>query len=118
MTAPEHIATARRMLELSDQLLADGDKMLAAEALWGAAIHAVNAVAMQRNLRHGKYSQKFAVVRRLSGGRNDLTEGFLTARRALHVYFDKGHLTDRQLFEGMETVKDFVSRTLYMAENT
>ena len=117
MIASEHIAVSRRMSELSDQLLVDNDKMLAAEALWGASIHAVNAVAMQRNLRHGKYSQKFAVVRLLSGGSNDLTEGFLTARRALHVYFDKAHLTDRQLFESMETVRDFVSQTLAMAEN-
>ena len=117
MIASEHVATARRMSDLSDRLLADNDKMLAAEALWGAAIHAVNAVAMQRNLSHGNYRRKLAAVRLLSGypdGRTDLTEGFLMARTRLHVYFDKAHLTDQQLLASMDAVRDFVTRMLAM----
>ena len=119
MTSGEHRATALRLLELSDRLLADDDKILAAEALWGAAIHEVNAVAILRGLPHGKYSHKLAAVRTLSSGPEgtlDLTEGFLTARTRLHVYFDKAHLTDRQLFDSVSTVKRFVRSMVRIAE--
>ena len=120
MTVEEHLATALRLMELSDQLLSDDDKILAAEALWGAAIHSVNAVAIQRGLHCGKYSHKLAAVRTLSNsldGTLDLTGGFLTARTRLHVYFDKAHLSDRQLLDSVETVKRFVNEMLSIAAN-
>ena len=120
MTVEEHLATVLRLMELSDQLLADDDKMLAAEALWGAAIHAVNAVAILRGLPYGKYSHKLAAVITSSGSMqetSDLTGGFLTARTRLHVYFDKAHLADQQLLDSVETVKRFVNEMLAIAAN-
>ena len=121
MTVKDHLATVLPLMELSDQLLADDDKILAAKALWGAAIHTINAVAILKGLPCGKYSHKLAAVRSLSGspqGTLDLTGGFLTARARLHVYFDKVHLSDRRLLDSVETVKQFVNGMLDIARNS
>ena len=114
MTPEEHRDIAERMLVQSDNLFAS-DKVLGAEALWGAAIHSVNAVAMQKGIPHGQYRHKAAAVRRIAEEHHTddfLVEGFAAARNNLHVYFDKLHLNDHRLLTEREIVRDFVNRML------
>lgn len=85
--------------------------------MWGAAIHSVNSVAMQRGWNHGKYGHKMAVVERLASeyADNGLVDGFLAARRQLHPNFDKGFLSDVQLQNACRVVERFVARMLEIA---
>ena len=50
MTSAEHIETAKQFLADSDREFLDGDELQASEKLWGAASHAVMAIAEQRGL--------------------------------------------------------------------
>ena len=114
MTPQEHREIAERLLTTSDSIFAN-DKVLGSEALWGAAIHSVNAVAMQKGLRHGQYRHKAAAVRRIAEDHRAegiLIEGFAAARSHLHVYFDKVHLRDDDLLRHRAVVREFVSQML------
>ena len=62
MLTQNHAVTAQEFLEASDQEFASGDHLQASEKLWGAATHAVMAVAQQREWPHR--SPPFAEKRR------------------------------------------------------
>lgn len=51
MQEPQHLEAAATLLALSEREFAGGYELLAAEALWGAAAHAVIAHAQRRNWR-------------------------------------------------------------------
>ena len=119
MIFPDHGSIARNLLGLSERLFGENEKVLGAEALWGAAIHSVNAAATRHGLAHGQYRHKMGAVRRLSqdyGNGDTFTSGFNVARTRLHVYFDKVHLNDEQLTTDREIVREFVTRMLTLAE--
>ena len=65
-TAEEHVRIALEFLEHSDREFAAGDALQGSEKLWGAASRAITAIAMKRNLRHGKYNARVAAVDRLA----------------------------------------------------
>ena len=48
MLATEHAQTSGALLERSGQEFADGNPLIASELLWGAAAHAVLAIATER----------------------------------------------------------------------
>ena len=121
MTPSEHRQISLRLLELSERLFNEDEKVLGAEALWGAAIHSVNAVAMQNNLSHGNYRQKSIAVRLIAdrlGDEDILISGFKAARNRLHVYFDKVHLEDSQLLSARGVVRNFISKMLEIHEDS
>ena len=51
MLTREHIQTARHFLEVAEEEFAAGDAIQGSEKMWGAAAHAVMAVAQQREPR-------------------------------------------------------------------
>ena len=55
MLVRDHTQTAQEFLATSDREFAAGDTLQASEKLWGAAAHAIMAVAQQRGLEHGTH---------------------------------------------------------------
>ena len=65
-TAEEHVRIALDFLAHSNREFEAGDAWQGSEKLWGAASHAITAIAMKRNWRHGKYNARVAAVDRLA----------------------------------------------------
>ena len=55
MLVRDHTQTSQEFLAASDREFAVGDTLQASEKLWGAAAHAIMAVAQQRGLEHGTH---------------------------------------------------------------
>ena len=55
MLVRDHTQTSQEFLAASDRELAVGDTLQASEKLWGAAAHAIMAVAQQGGLEHGTH---------------------------------------------------------------
>ena len=55
MRVQEHIETARDFLDESDREFSEGKDLQASEKLWGAASHAVMAVAQQHGWPYGSH---------------------------------------------------------------
>ena len=66
MLTQEHTQTARDFLIASDREFAAGDILQGSEKLWGAAAHAVMALAQQRGWRFGDHRSLRAAANRLS----------------------------------------------------
>ena len=85
MTVDEHVQTARGFLEAADREFEIGDELQGSEKMWGAARHAVAAVAQERGWDFGKHGAIRSAVRRLAAEREDvmLDAGFLAARHSM-----------------------------------
>ena len=55
MLTQEHTQTAQEFLAAADHEFMAGDNLQASEKMWGAASHAVMAVAQQRGWRYTKH---------------------------------------------------------------
>ena len=118
-TPTDHEAIARHLQDLSEILFESGNGILGAEALWGAASHAVSAAAASHNMRSSRYRHKLEAISALSriyGAGDELAEGFARAQSRLHVHFYQAHLTERQLTSDRRAVSDLVARALAIAE--
>ena len=71
MTADEHVRTARSFLEQADREFEIGDELQGSEKMWGAARHAIAAVAQERGWDFGKHGAIRSAVRRLADERED-----------------------------------------------
>ena len=91
--------------------------MQASEKLWGAAAHAVVAVAQTREWRHSKHRHLKIAVRRLANELGDagLVSGFAAAER-FHANFYHGFMTKEGMSERRKRVEDFVAKTLALVE--
>ena len=116
MQNEEHIKTAGDFLEAADREFDAGDFLQASEKLWGAASHAVMAVAQQRGWAYGKHGNMKTVARRLyqETGETIFREGFSTAEK-FHANFYHDFMDDFQLEEDRMVVRDFVIKLLDFA---
>lgn len=113
MTSTEHIETAKQFLADSDQEFLDGDELQASEKLWGAASHAVMAIAEQRGLSYGSHRDMKKVAQILADECDDplIQAGFLAAEK-FHANFYHGFMEDFELEGDRPVVHDFTSRVL------
>ena len=113
MDTQEHIDTARTFVEAAESEFAAGDVLQGSEKLWGAASHAVTAVAQDRGWNHGKHGAMKAAVRQLADGHEGLAlvAGFAAAR-ALHANSYHDFMEDDDLQDARLVVRDFVERVL------
>lgn len=116
METSEHIKTAGDFLAASDREFDTGDFLQASEKLWGAASHAVMAVAQQRGWAYGKHGNLKSVARWLyqETGETIFREGFSTAEK-FYANFYHDFMEDFQLEEDRPVVRDFVIRLLDLA---
>ena len=110
-TAEEHVRIALEFLEHSDREFEAGDELQGSEKLWGAASHAVTAIAMKRNWRHGKYNARAAAVSRLAQEYDDplLTASFSVAQK-FHANFYRDFMENEEIAQDRPMVDTFVRR--------
>ena len=119
MQASEHARISLAWLTVSDQEFEEGRRMQASEKLWGAAAHAVLAVAIERGWRHGGHRDFVVTVRRLEeeSGDETLSENFDEARR-FHANFYQNFMEDARVELLRPRVHEFVPKMLAFLDIT
>ena len=123
MLTTEHAQTARDFLVAADIELADGELVQGSEKLWGAAAHAVIAVAQQRGWQHRSHrSMKNAVIRIADelGKENELLGDVIRAEFAAAEKFHRNYyhddMEDYERDADRPIVHRFVHRMLALIE--
>ena len=116
--AEDHIQIARNFLEHSDRKFEAGDPLQGSEKLWGAASHAVTAVAKQRGWPFSKYNHRRNAVNRLAEEYNDraLVSEFSVAQK-FHANFYHDSMEDDEIEQDRPIVHGFVHRILNMVNS-
>ena len=120
MLTQEHAQTAQDFLAVADDEFAAGDMLQGSEKMWGAAAHAVMAVAQQRGWPFGSHSALRIAVRRLAeeSGDRALPGGFGTAER-FHANFYHDFMERDDDFDfTRDVVRDFVARVLSLMDTS
>ncbi len=113
MLIQDHIETAQSFLEAADREFAQGDHLQASEKLWGAASHAVMAVAQQHGWPYGSHRAMKTAARLLAEQYDDplLIGGFVSAEK-FHANFYHDFMEDFELDGDRPLVRDFVHRVI------
>ena len=113
MNSEGHIQTARGFLEAADKEFAAGDHMQASEKLWGAAAHAIIAVAQRHSWPYGSHRAMKIAADRLGELYQDstLSNGFGVAEK-FHANFYHDFMEDYQLDADRPKIHDFVHRVI------
>ena len=113
MLSTEHAETAREFLVASDREFDQGDILQGAEKLWGAAAHAVMAIAQERGWPHTSHqSLKNAVIRVANERGDPLLETSFLAAEKFHRHFYHDSMEDWERAADRPIVKHFVERML------
>ena len=117
MLTGEHSQTAQDFLAASDSEFAAGDILQGSEKLWGAAAHAVMAVAQQRGWRFGDHRALRAAANRLADELREpvLASNFSVAEK-FHANFYHDFMQDFEIDDDREKVRDFVKSILSLHE--
>ena len=118
MLPHEPAQTALEFLDQADQHFADGEQIQASEKLWGAAAHAVMAVAQERGWPHTSHPALKRAAERLSAEQNDpqIADRFGVAEK---YHFDSRHLfmESEEWLTDRPKVRDLVARVLALRGN-
>ena len=117
MNYEQHIAEARLCLASQESLMESGSKLVAAEAIWGAAVQVINAANHARGVsRHPRNNAtRVHIVERLqseAGLGDDLSIALHDIIRKLHTHFYNGHLNDTELRAEILEGRNFVNRMI------
>ena len=113
MSSAEHSQVARDFLTASDEEFARGDNFQGAEKLWGAASHAVMAVAQEKGWRHDTHrTLKNAAIHLATEREDPLIRAHFSVAEKFHVYFYHRGMEDWELNADRPLVRDFVHRVL------
>lgn len=117
MLTQEHAQTARAFLEEADREFVQGDALQASEKMWGAASHAIMAVAMQRGQDCGTHRKMVNAAREIAREQDDilLRAGISTAQK-FHANFYHGFMEPEEWENDTEIIRQFVARMLTLAE--
>lgn len=113
MDAQEHARTERGFLNAADVEFAVGDVLQGSEKLWGAACHAIIALAQRRVWKYGSHYAMINAARNLAAetGEDFFLFGFKYAEK-LHINFYHGFMDEPNLEEARQIVREFVNRVL------
>ena len=116
MLTQEHLQTAREFLAAAEREFAAGDDLQGSEKMWGAASHAIMAVAQRRKWPYGNHRVMIHAARRVASelGDGDLRAGLLAAQH-FHANFHHGFMEQEDLEPNAELVRQFVDRMLTLA---
>ena len=93
MVVEEHARAARAFLEAADQEFAAGDVLQCSEKLWGAASHAIMAVAQERGWQFSSHRAMKDAARLLSEEYGDpsIRHRFAIAGEVSHEFLPPGY---------------------------
>ena len=116
MQTRDHVRTAREFLTAADREFEARDHLQASEKLWGAASHALIAVAQQRNMPHGSHRALKQAAQLLGDETGDmaLLGGFAAAEK-FRGNFIYDFMEDFELDVDRPTVNNFVEKLLVLA---
>ena len=102
----EHVRISRQFLCQAKAEFARGDRLQASEKAWGAAAHAVKAVAQQRGWQHNGHRYLFEAIDKIYCETEDpeFLDLFRSAN-SLHMNFYENWQTDNFVQDGIERVK-------------
>ncbi|MCY4436774.1 MAG: PaREP1 family protein [Chloroflexi bacterium] len=102
----EHLRISRQFLRQAEEELAKGDRLQASEKAWGAAAHAVKAVAQHRGWQHDGHRFLFEAIDKIycETGDSEVLVLF-SASNSLHMNFYENWQTDNQVQDGIKRVK-------------
>ena len=109
----QHVSISLRFLEKSNREFAAGDELNGAELLWGAAAHAIIAVALERGRHydsHGAFRNTIKALALLDRRPQWISE--LDTAEKFHIHFYHGGLTAQQIAVDRPKVASFVDRLL------
>ena len=108
-TWQEHLAISQRFREQGFAEIESGDLLQGSEELWGAAAHAVKAVAEQRGWRHDSHALLFRAVRTMAAtsGSPGIISLFQSAND-LHINFYEAELDLERLLRNADYVSEFL----------
>ena len=106
-----HAQKSRRFLEHSRIQLDQGDRVQAAEKIWGAAAHALKAVAEQRSWIHDRHPNIFDIGEHLGRefGKFDEFSRYLAQAEYMHRNFYLNGWSDDAIRSALSDVEDFVA---------
>ena len=101
-----HWETSRRFIIQADAELAAGDLLQASEKGWGAAAHAIKAVAQERGWRHDSHARLFGIADRLAAitGMYEIPDLFQTASET-HKNFYEGSMSKEDVAENLAKIR-------------
>ena len=108
-SADEYAALSRRFVRQAQQEFDSGDRLQASEKAWGAAAHAVKAVAASRGWNHNSHRLLFDIVDQISRDMETpaLRSLFQTAN-SLHQNFYENWQPDGLVQDGIYEVRQLV----------
>ena len=117
MLTQEHVQTAHEFLAAAHRELAAGDELQGSEKMWGAASHAIMAVAQQQGTPYGNHRAMITFARRVADELDDdgLRAGLVAAQQ-FHANFYHGFLESEDLEPNAELVRRFVNRMLALSD--
>ena len=113
MLITDHAQTAEGFLADSDREFDTGDTLQASEKIWGAAAHAIMAVAQQRRLEYGTHRTLINSARQIADEQYDerLRSGILAAQH-FHSNFYNGTMEPEDIEYDRPLVHRFVALML------
>ena len=117
MQTQEHAQTALEFLAKADTHFIEGDQLQASEKLWGAAAHAVLAIALERGWPHTIHPSLKRAAERLTAEQNDpLIAAYFVAAEQYHRDFYHRFLEADEWQTDRPKVRDFVARVLALRD--
>ena len=109
-TGLNHWETSRRFIIQADAELAAGDLLQASEKGWGAAAHAIKAVAQERGWRHDNHARLFGIADRLASitGMYEIPDLFQTASD-VHKNFYEGSMSKERIADGLADIRTLLA---------
>ena len=117
MLTHEHQQTAQDFLDAADREFTGGDHLQGSEKMWGAAAHAIMAVAQNKGWPFGSHQALKIAADRLTSEYNDptLAAGFGVAQK-FHANFYHDFMESDDIRRDRPTVADFVARLLSLID--
>ena len=118
MIKDDHVQTAQDFLTKSDGYFAEGDVLQGSEKLWGAAAHAVMAVAQERGWDYGSHYAIRQVALRLADEMEDerISLGLGVAEK-FNANLYHNFMEDSELDMNRPLAQRFVERILSLVED-
>ncbi len=106
-----HAQVSRRFLEQSKIHLAEGDRLQAAEKIWGAAAHALKSVGEQRGWVHNRHPNIFDIGEHLGRefGQERQFHRYLAQAQYMHVDFYTNGWSEDAIQSALSDVEEFVA---------